>query len=310
MNAAVRKTRSPVEQLAIVILLILAFVIGPYALMGESYPGGFMQCAPVTLLAILMLSRTYALFATVSATVTAFLLYFDAGSAIFEDLRFYLSAFTIVASIVIIAAVGLALARNLAQARATIERLEGRNVELRDRLAHSFRTALRLTPDPAGFASAEDYHREWSARLAALASAAEILRHDIERQAILPDLAETALLPFVPEGRLAIRLPRVLLPREAVVALGLTLQGLVTASIRAGALADRDGHVRLSGSMRGFDTLELNWREIGARAGSADHLRALDKATLASHEVFASTQISKETGGYTCTIVIAGARPR
>lgn len=302
--------RTPVGQFIIAAALVVAFVYGRWLIIGDEYSGGFIQCAPVALLATLMLNRFFALLAIASATASAFLLYFDAGTADFEDLKIYLSALAIVGSVVIVAAVGLALVRQLGQARATIDRLEARNDELRDRLAQSFRTALRLSPDPADFASAEDYHREWSARLAALAGAGEILRHDIERQAILPDLAETALLPYAPDGRISIRLPHATLPRETVAALGMTLLGLVTSSLRAGALADREGRVRVTGSLLGQGKLELNWREIGARAASQDHLAALATGALAAIDAFAAVEARTAPCEYNCTISIAGAGAR
>lgn len=302
--------RNPAGQLIIAAVLVLIFVYGRWLLVGDDYSGGFVQCAPVALLATVLLSRTFALLAIASATASAFMLYFNTGAANLDDPEFYLSASAIIGSIVIIAAVSEALVHRLARARTTIARLEARNDELRDRLAQSFRTALRLSPDPAGYASAEDYHREWSARLAALAGAGEILRHDIERQAILPDLAETALLPYAPDGRIAIRLPRATLPRETVADLGMTLMGLVTASLRAGALADREGRVRVTGSLQSQGKLELTWREIGARAASQAHLAALDTGIVNARDSFTGIEARTAPCEYSCTISIAGADAR
>lgn len=267
--------RTPAGQIAFAALLVTVFVAGHWMLVGDEFDGGFAQCFPVTLIATLLLDRIYSLLATISAFASTFILYYDIQTTHLDQPGMYLSVGATIASITIVALIGMHQRRLALESRARIAQQEHLNDELRKRVAQSFTTALRLSPEPADFASADDYHREWSARLGALAGSAEILRHDIERQCILPDLAETAVLPIIPDGRATIRLPRCSLPRSAVVSLGLTLQGLAVASLRSGALADREGRVRLTGSLLQNGSIELIWREIGPRAGSDVHLTTI-----------------------------------
>lgn len=108
--------------------------------------------------------------------------------------------------------------------------------------------------------------RQFSARLAALADAHDLLVEAGWRAVALDALAARALAPFRPaDGRLVVEGGAVEVPPEAAVALALCLHELATNASKYGALAD-GGPIRLTWAvdeMGGRRRLELEWREGG-----------------------------------------------
>ncbi len=124
---------------------------------------------------------------------------------------------------------------------------------------------LRESPDPERFRAC------FSARLAALAGAHDLLDRESWRAVALPDLVGGVLAPFgadEPAGCIGVEGPALTVAPDAAVTLSLLLHELATNSAKYGALSRAGGRIDLSWAREAGDApgwIALCWREQGAR---------------------------------------------
>lgn len=121
-------------------------------------------------------------------------------------------------------------------------------------------------------ADTETARRDFTARLAALADAHDLLVDTGWREVTMDTIAARALKPFRPAGdaeRVGLEGEAVLIAPEAAVALTLCLHELATNAAKYGALSGPLGRVRLAWQVAetgGRRRLSLDWRETGGPA--------------------------------------------
>jgi two-component sensor histidine kinase len=132
---------------------------------------------------------------------------------------------------------------------------------------------------------AQTARHDFTARLAALADAHDVLVDAGGREVTVEALAERALAPFRPPGgeRLTLDGPPAAIAPEAAVALGLCLHELATNAAKHGALSGPQGQVRLAwrvdetGARR---RLTLDWTETGGPAPTTGGRRGFGNRLL------------------------------
>jgi PAS domain S-box-containing protein len=169
-------------------------------------------------------------------------------------------------------------------------------------IASIVRATLRSTPDPKAFTDA------LFGRLQSLAAAQDILVAQQWECADLSEVARAQLLPHLDHDLSRIRLegPRVVLPAEYAVPIGLALHELATNAAKYGALSTPHGYISLkwtaSRTPAGTETLDLSWREMNGPPVATPVRRGFG-STLIDHCVPGS-QVSRryEPAGLVCTM--------
>lgn len=152
--------------------------------------------------------------------------------------------------------------------RDVTERVEaGRQLQLlNDELNHRHKNLFALVGAlqngiPKEGRSADEYHRDLSARMAALSGAHDAVFSGTERAALMSDLVGRGLAPF-PQAQVEATGGDARLASTAAVNMSLLLHELATNASKYGALSVPDGRVELSWSMR-QGMLWFDWREVG-----------------------------------------------
>jgi two-component sensor histidine kinase len=111
-----------------------------------------------------------------------------------------------------------------------------------------------------------DYHAKFSSRLAALASAQDVLVRTEWQDVHLSEIIDTALAPFLHNPALAVdRGPDIVVPAKYVSGLSLALYELATNAMKYGALLARPGSVTLAWRVAA-DVGTLIWTEVATGA--------------------------------------------
>ena len=114
--------------------------------------------------------------------------------------------------------------------------------------------------------SAEDAKAILTSRLVSLAAAHDVLTRSNWDSALIGEIAQSALRPFVagPPSRITCQGPSVRLSPKVALAVALALHELATNAAKYGALSNEAGSVRLDWRVRADDqSVELSWVELG-----------------------------------------------
>ena len=137
-------------------------------------------------------------------------------------------------------------------------------------LSHRVKNTLAVIQAMARLSFMDDTPREeavgaFTARLAALSAAHDLLVKSDWRGAALKDLAEKQLAPFEIEGeRIALDGPDVFLPPDLATPLAMILHELAANALKYGALSSKDGTIALHWGFEGDGAeleFEFRWRE-------------------------------------------------
>ena len=184
--------------------------------------------------------------------------------------------------------------------------------ELNHRVKNSFavlqsilNATLRTATNPAEFAAS------FKGRLHSMAAAQDILTARVWTSAELESLARGQLAAYLdgPNQRLQISGPKVELPPESAVPLGLILHELGTNAAKYGALTVPGGRIDLSWTIDIPTTdsgrlLRLVWRERGGPAVVAPERRGFGSTLIERGLPSAEIERRFEVDGVTCTIVM------
>jgi two-component sensor histidine kinase len=105
--------------------------------------------------------------------------------------------------------------------------------------------------------SVSEFIRAFSGRIASLARTHALITEDAAQAASFEGLLRAELAPYGERGRLTLDGPRVVLPSELAVPVGMALHELTTNAVRHGSLADPNGR------------LQVTWRVEESPAGRA-----------------------------------------
>lgn len=134
----------------------------------------------------------------------------------------------------------------------------------RDELRHRVKNAYLAAQSLAMLSLPPDYSKVFSARIAALARAHELIDQKMSHQASIPvgDLLKAELEPYAHDasGRLNLGGPHIVLDSAQAVALGLAVNELATNALKYGALATARGRLDVQWRLEG-NHLVLSWRE-------------------------------------------------
>jgi two-component sensor histidine kinase len=134
----------------------------------------------------------------------------------------------------------------------------------RDELRHRVKNAYLAAQSLAMLSLPPDYSRVFSARIAALARAHELIDQKMSQQASIPvgELLEAELEPYGHDapGRLNIGGPQIVLDSAQAVALGLAVNELATNALKYGALATTRGRLDVQWRLEG-NHLVVEWSE-------------------------------------------------
>jgi two-component sensor histidine kinase len=146
-----------------------------------------------------------------------------------------------------------ALARALSQAELA-----------RDELRHRVKNAYLAAQSLAMLSLPPDYSKVFSARIAALARAHELIDQKMANQASIAvgELFEAELEPYGHDapGRMNLSGPQIVLDSAQAVALGLAVNELATNALKYGALATAKGRLDVQWRLEG-NHLVVQWRE-------------------------------------------------
>ncbi|MGA7807566.1 sensor histidine kinase [Bradyrhizobium sp.] len=190
-----------------------------------------------------------------------------------------------------------ALSRALAQAELA-----------RDELRHRVKNAYLAAQSLAVLSLPPDYSRVFSARIAALARAHELIDQKMARQAsiTISELLSAELEPYGHDApdRLVVDGPAIVLDSAQAVALGLAINELATNALKYGALATPKGrldvHWRLDGNHLVLDWREADGPEVRTAALESFGSRLLRR--LIEGQLRGSIVRRLERCGVTCTL--------
>jgi two-component sensor histidine kinase len=183
--------------------------------------------------------------------------------------------------------------------------------ELSHRVKNSFavlqsilNATLRTTADPKAFAE------NFKGRLHSMAAAQDILTNNDWRNADLETLAHGQLAAYMQLDHPCINIsgPRVLLPSEFAVPIGLILHELGTNAAKHGALSTPNGRVRLSWVVvDGDDTqeLQIEWREVGGPKVQAPERKGFGSTLIERGLATAQVERHFEPDGVVCRIAVS-----
>ena len=147
---------------------------------------------------------------------------------------------------------------------ATLSRALSQAELARDELRHRVKNAYLAAQSLARLSLPPDYARVFSARIAALARAHELIDKKLARQSSIDirELLEAELEAYGADaaGRLVIKGPSVVLESAQAIALGLVVNELATNALKYGALATAKGKLEV-GWRIDRNHLVVDWRE-------------------------------------------------
>jgi two-component sensor histidine kinase len=187
--------------------------------------------------------------------------------------------------------------------------------ELSHRVKNSFavlqsilNATLRTTTDPKAFAE------NFKGRLHSMAAAQDILTNSDWHSAELEPLARGQLAAYTSYGGAPIHFsgPKVLLPSDLAVPIGLVLHELGTNAAKYGALSTPRGRVNLSWVVDGPDgaqDLEIEWREQGGPLVQPPERQGFGSTLIERGLADAKVERIFEAGGVVCRISVRLSRP-
>lgn len=155
--------------------------------------------------------------------------------------------------------------------------------------------------------SLEDAHRAFLDRLAAMASAHDILTRESWEGAELADVATIAAAGFGPSERIAASGPRLRLAPRTAIAVAMALHELATNAVKYGALSVEGGHVELTWSIDddvAGQRLRMRWQEFGGPPVEPPTRRGFGSRLIEdglSRELGGQVRILFEPKGVICT---------
>jgi two-component sensor histidine kinase len=178
----------------------------------------------------------------------------------------------------------------------------------RDELRHRVKNAYLAAQSLAMLSLPPDYSKVFSARIAALARAHELIDQKMANQASIPvgELLEAELEPYGHDapGRMNLSGPQIVLDSAQAVALGLAVNELATNALKYGALATAKGrldvHWRLEGNHLVVDWREADGPEVRIAALESFGSRLLRR--LIEDQLRGSVVRQMEKDGVTCRL--------
>jgi len=167
---------------------------------------------------------------------------------------------------IIMLAIGLGFAIRMASAIARAEALHDLLIsEVNHRVKNTLATVQSLSLQTFRNGADATARGKFDARLGSLGRAHDVLSAKKWEGADIREIVEATMEPFASAAPDRIRLsgPAVALSSRSVVMLSMVLHELATNATKYGALSVPDGHVAIDWSLRGGDTVELFWSELG-----------------------------------------------
>lgn len=109
-----------------------------------------------------------------------------------------------------------------------------------------------------------EFSRALSGRITSLARTHALITEDLDQAALFDGLLRAELGPYDERGRLSLEGPRVVLPSELAVPVGMALHELTTNALRHGSLADPNGQLQVTWWIEEGQlgrALRWDWRE-------------------------------------------------
>jgi two-component system, chemotaxis family, CheB/CheR fusion protein len=192
------------------------------------------------------------------------------------------------------------------------KRWETRQRLLLSELTHRVKNTLAVVQAVAhqtlrSSSSKEDFVKSFDGRLAALASAHDLLFASNWKGADLATLAHQQLDPYVSENRDRLRIEGVpiLLPADVATPFGLVLHELATNAAKHGSLSQSAGAVNVGwtrGSRNGQQVLTVVWRETGGPPVQSPASKGFGSALIENGIPNATVTRSFASSGFACTI--------
>lgn len=178
----------------------------------------------------------------------------------------------------------------------------------RDELRHRVKNAFLAAQSLATLSLPPDYARVFSARIAALARAHELIDQKLSEQSSIGirELLHAELEAYGKDapGRLNINGPEVALESAQAIAVGLAVNELATNALKYGALATQNGHLNVKWQVdRNY--LMIDWRESDGpevRAAAVESFGSRLLRRLIEGQLKGSVSRQLDRGGVACQI--------
>lgn len=179
-------------------------------------------------------------------------------------------------------------------------------------LSHRVKNTLATVQSIAGqsLRGADDLgsaRTSFSARLAALARAHDVLTSESWETVSLREVIERAVIPHGENGRFVLDGPEIRIGPKAAVSLSMALHELATNAAKYGALTSEEGRVHLGWRLqdRTDPRVALVWRETGGPPVAPPTHRGFGTRLIAaglSHDIQAEVSLDFAPGGLACEI--------
>jgi two-component sensor histidine kinase len=190
----------------------------------------------------------------------------------------------------------------------------------RDELRHRVKNAYLAAQSLATLSLPPDYSKVFSARIAALARAHELIDQKMTNQLSIAvgELLEAELEPYGRDapGRMNLSGPQIVLDSAQAVALGLAVNELATNALKYGALATTKGRLDVQWRLEG-NHLVVDWREADGpevRTAALESFGSRLLRRLIEGQLRGSIVRQMEKDGVTCLlefpITVVRAEPR
>lgn len=178
------------------------------------------------------------------------------------------------------------------------------NQELRHRLKNLLAVVNSLSALSHRHSDPEQAQNAFAERLAALDRATSLLGGDGPVSCALPDLAEQALRPFLPDYDIRLLGSAHEIDRDGCVPAVLALHELATKAIKYGALSTPGGWVELRWSEPADGLMTLHWQEQGGPPVVKPQRRGMGSRILSMQSPAASFDIAYPPDGVCCELVL------
>jgi two-component sensor histidine kinase len=183
--------------------------------------------------------------------------------------------------------------------------------ELNHRMKNSFAAVRSIAAQTLSHAAdQEEFQRAFDGRLAALSRASTLLTAGNWQVADLRSLIEATLEPFRTQSNLRLHGPRVTLPSEATLTLGLVLHELATNAAKYGAFSVPQGRVEIAWAMQSeadSPRLILDWSEHGGPPVQEPQRRGFGRSLIersVAYELDGSAELTFPPAGVRCHIEV------
>ena len=275
-----------------------------YALDGGANGVPFVTYFPAIVLAGLFLGWRYGILSAILCSATARLLFMQDAPRLGQSVEGLAILGMFVASCAALLAIAEALRRTVAQLTAASAREALLNAELRHRLKNMLGTVGSLAALNRRHTDPQTGHAAFNDRLAALSRAVDLLGAEGPDACALPELAEEALRPFMPDYDIRLDGPHCTVDRESCMPAVLALHELSTNAIKYGSLSVAGGWVELGWRAPDGDEIKACWRERGGPAVGPPTRKGMGSRILSMRSHAARFALDLPPDGAVCDIVL------